>query len=134
MRRTTAMKTRIVKYSVNLSKLPPLTGQQRAEMAALAALAALAATTDKVVVKSDIPKLTDVFWKSAVRNPFYKATLTVHQRRNTGQGHKQCQYCLRQRYQSMVRIKSRSLRIFGIHYKRIGRYLSAAGALQGVGQ
>jgi uncharacterized protein (DUF4415 family) len=62
------MKTRTVKHIVDLSKLPPLTAKQRAELAALAAM------PDKAIDKSNIPKLTDAFWKSAVRNPFYKAT------------------------------------------------------------
>jgi uncharacterized protein (DUF4415 family) len=62
------MKTRTVKHTVGLSKLPPLTAKQRAELAALVAM------PDKAIDKSDIPKLTDAFWKNAVRNPFYKAT------------------------------------------------------------
>lgn len=62
------MKTRTVKHTLDLGKLPPLTAQQRAELAALAAM------PDKGIDKRDIPKLTDAFWKGAVRNPFYKAT------------------------------------------------------------
>lgn len=55
-----------VKYEVDLAKLPPLTGSQKAELKALAAM------PDSQIDHSDIPPLTDAFWKNAVRNPFYK--------------------------------------------------------------
>jgi uncharacterized protein (DUF4415 family) len=48
--------------------MPALTAKQRAEVAALTT------QTDKQINKSDIAKLGSDFWKSAVRNPFYKAT------------------------------------------------------------
>lgn len=55
-----------VKYEVDLANLPPLTGGQKAELKALAAM------PDSQIDHSDIPPLTDAFWKNAVRNPFYK--------------------------------------------------------------
>ena len=51
-----------------------LTPMQRRE------LAALAARPEQRINTSDIPPLTEAFWKSAVRNPFYrpvKASTTV---------------------------------------------------------
>jgi uncharacterized protein (DUF4415 family) len=51
-------------------KLPQLTAERRAELEALAKM------PDKHIDYSDIPQLTDDFWKNAVRNPFYKATKT----------------------------------------------------------
>lgn len=35
-------------------------------------LAKLAAEPDRAIDLSDIPELTDEFWKNAVRNPFYR--------------------------------------------------------------
>ncbi|WP_375693282.1 MULTISPECIES: hypothetical protein [unclassified Bartonella] len=32
---------------------------------------------DSAIDHSDIPSLNDVFWKNAVRNPFYKPPKTV---------------------------------------------------------
>jgi uncharacterized protein (DUF4415 family) len=52
----------------------PLTPQQRRD------IAALAAKPDSEIDFSDIPRLTDDFFKNAVRNPFYrpvKRQLTV---------------------------------------------------------
>ena len=43
-----------------------LTAAQRRELAALAAL------PDDKIDHSDIPPLTEKFWKNAVRNPFYR--------------------------------------------------------------
>lgn len=43
-----------------------LTASQRRELAALAAL------PDDKINYSDIPPLTEKFWKNAVRNPFYR--------------------------------------------------------------
>lgn len=62
------MKTRSVKYQLDLQDLPALTAKQRKEVAALAA------QTDQQIDNSDIAPLSKDFWKSAVRNPFYKAT------------------------------------------------------------
>jgi uncharacterized protein (DUF4415 family)/uncharacterized DUF497 family protein len=63
-----AMKTRSVKYQLDLQNLPALTAKQRAE------IAALAAQTDQKIDKSDIASLGKDFWKNAASNPFYKAT------------------------------------------------------------
>lgn len=41
-----------------------------------AELKALAARTDDEIDTSDIPPLTEAFWKQAVRNPFYKPVKT----------------------------------------------------------
>ncbi len=64
------MKRQMVRYTVDLENLPPLSKDQEAE------LAALAARTESEIDYSDIPELTDKFWKNAVRNPFYKPTKT----------------------------------------------------------
>lgn len=58
--------SKTVKYEVDLTNLPPLTVAQKAELKALAAL------PDNQIDYSDIPPLTDEFWKHAVKNPFYK--------------------------------------------------------------
>jgi uncharacterized protein (DUF4415 family) len=62
------MKTRSVKYQLDPQNLPALTAKQRAE------IAALSAQTDQQIDKSDIAPLNKDFWKSAVSNPFCKAT------------------------------------------------------------
>ncbi len=62
------MKTRIVRRKVDLKNPPPLTAAQRAR------LDALGKAPDSKIDYSDIPPLTDEFWKNAVRNPFYKPT------------------------------------------------------------
>ena len=64
------MKTKMVRYEVDLANLPPLTAKQKAE------LEALAARPDSEIDFSDIPPLPDDFGKNAVRNPFYKPTKT----------------------------------------------------------
>lgn len=50
--------------------MPPLTETQKAEVKALSEM------PDKEIYFSDIPKLTDEFWKNAVQNPFYRPTKT----------------------------------------------------------
>lgn len=62
------MKKRSVKYQLDPQNPPALTAKQRKE------IAALATQTDEQIDKSDIAALGNDFWKSAVRNPFYKAT------------------------------------------------------------
>jgi uncharacterized protein (DUF4415 family) len=57
---------KITKFQVDLGGLPPLTQEQKRE------LAALSAVPDSQIDVSDIPQLTDDFWKKAVKNPFYK--------------------------------------------------------------
>ena len=64
------MKTQMVRYTVDLDNLPPLTADQKAE------IAALAARPESEINYSDIPELTDEFFKNAIRNPFYKPTKT----------------------------------------------------------
>jgi len=59
---------------VKRTTLSPLTAKQRREVAALALL------PDDKIDYSDIPPLKAIFWKNAVRNPFYrpvKQQLTV---------------------------------------------------------
>jgi hypothetical protein len=54
-----------VKYEMDLTNPPPLTHTQKAE------LLALANRPDSEIDYSDIPPLTEEFWKNAVRgNPF----------------------------------------------------------------
>jgi uncharacterized protein (DUF4415 family) len=60
--------SKTVNYEADLANLPPLTAAQQAELKALAAL------PDSEIDYSDIPPLTDEFWKHAVKNPFYKPT------------------------------------------------------------
>jgi uncharacterized protein (DUF4415 family) len=63
-----------MKKSVRRTTSSPLTAKQRREVAALAS------RPDDKIDYSDIPPLTDRFWKHAVRNPFYrpvKLQLTV---------------------------------------------------------
>ena len=59
---------KIVHYEVDLSNPPPLAEQQQAELKALSEM------SNESIDFSDIPLLTDGFWKNAVRNPFYKHT------------------------------------------------------------
>jgi hypothetical protein len=56
----------MVTYTVNLANLPPLTDQQKAE------LAALATRPDELIDYSDIAPSGDDFWKNAVRHTFFK--------------------------------------------------------------
>jgi uncharacterized protein (DUF4415 family) len=55
-----------VSYALDTERSVPLTPAQTAELAALAAL------PDAQIDTSDIPPLTEAFWKNAVRNPFYR--------------------------------------------------------------
>jgi hypothetical protein len=55
-----------MKKNVKRNSLGPLTPNQRHQ------LAALAAKPDAQIDYSDIPPLSDSFWKNAVRNPFYQ--------------------------------------------------------------
>lgn len=63
------MNKQIAQYALELGNLPPLNEQQQAEIEALK-------SQDSAIDYSDIPPLDDDFWKSAVRNPFYKPTKT----------------------------------------------------------
>ena len=62
------MKTKTVRREIDLHHLPPLTDEQRARLSLLAKI------PDSAIDYSDIPPLEDEFWKSAIRNPFYKPT------------------------------------------------------------
>ena len=64
------MSKKSVKHEVDLSKLPPLTEKQKAELAALAERA------DKDIDYIDVPPLSADFWKNAERGKFYKPTKT----------------------------------------------------------
>ena len=65
------MSKKTVKYELDLANPPPLTARQKAQVAALRT------RSDSEIDTSDIPPLTKEFWKSAVRNPFYKPTKTA---------------------------------------------------------
>lgn len=62
--------SKIVRYEIDFQNPPPLTEEQKAELKALSEM------PDETIDYSDIPPLTDEFWKNAVRNPFYKPTKT----------------------------------------------------------
>lgn len=62
--------SKTIRYELELSRLPPLTEEQRAELKALAEM------PDSTIDYSDIPPLDEAFWKNAVQNPFYKPTKT----------------------------------------------------------
>jgi uncharacterized protein (DUF4415 family) len=64
------MSKKLVKRSVNLANQPSLTKKQKAE------LAALAARPDSEIDFSDIPGLTEDFWKNAVRGKYYRPIKT----------------------------------------------------------
>jgi uncharacterized protein (DUF4415 family) len=62
--------SKTVQHTFDPHNLPPLTNAQVAELKALSDMA------DSEIDLSDIPPLNEAFWKSAVRNPFYKPTKT----------------------------------------------------------
>jgi uncharacterized protein (DUF4415 family) len=64
------MNKKVDKVVIALDDLPPLTEAQKAE------LAALAARPDEEIDYSDIPPLTEEFWKNGVRGKFYRPTKT----------------------------------------------------------
>ena len=59
------MSKRPVRHVIDLANPPPLTTRQKAQLKALKAMPASDIDT------SDIPPLTDVFWRRARRNPLY---------------------------------------------------------------
>jgi|ERR1700735_2109655 uncharacterized protein (DUF4415 family) len=65
------MSRKTVKSTVDPANPAPLTAELEAELTALQAM------PDEDIDTSDIPPLTDAFWKNAVRNPFYKPTKTA---------------------------------------------------------
>ncbi|WP_040850308.1 BrnA antitoxin family protein [Nitrospirillum viridazoti] len=62
------MNTKTVR--MRMADLPPLTEEEKAQ------LQALAERPDSEIDTSDIPELTEEFWKNAVRGRFYKPTKT----------------------------------------------------------
>ncbi len=64
------MSKTLVKRTVDLTNMPPLTDEQKAE------IAALAAQPDTAIDTSDLPVMPEGFWKNAVRGRFYKPTKT----------------------------------------------------------
>ncbi len=64
------MKKQIAQYELDLNNPPPLTKKQQAEIDALMSM------SDDAIDYSDIPPLSDEFWKKAMRNPVYKPTKT----------------------------------------------------------
>lgn len=64
------MKKRLVRHDVDLANLPPLTDAQKID------LANLSDRTDSDIDYSDIPAVTEDFWKNAVVGRFYKPTKT----------------------------------------------------------
>jgi uncharacterized protein (DUF4415 family) len=69
-KKSDAMSKKFVKRAVDLADLPSLTRRQKAD------LAALATRPDSEINLSDIPPLTEDFWKNAVRGKYYKPTKT----------------------------------------------------------
>ena len=64
------MSKKLVERTINPANPRKLSRRQTAELAALAARA------DSGIDYSDIPPLTDEFWKNAVRDKFYKPLKT----------------------------------------------------------
>ncbi len=60
----------MVRVTVDLADLPPLTPEQKAELVALAAM------PDESIDYSDAPQLPDSAWDNAVRGKFYRPTKT----------------------------------------------------------
>ncbi len=65
------MSRKVVRSDFDPSNPPPPTEAQTAELAALAAM------PDEAIDYSDIPPLTEDFWKNAVRGRFYRPTKTA---------------------------------------------------------
>jgi uncharacterized protein (DUF4415 family) len=57
---------KIVTYEFDPENPPPLTEAQKAE------IAALKARPESEIDTSDIPELTEKFWRNAVRNPYFR--------------------------------------------------------------
>lgn len=65
------MTKKTVKYQLDPASLPPLTAQQKAELAALSTM------PDGQIDTSDIAPLTEDFWKNSTRNPFYQTRINA---------------------------------------------------------
>jgi uncharacterized protein (DUF4415 family) len=63
-----AAKETFVRVEIDLENPRPLTAKQKAEIEALRNV------RDEDIDLSDIPELTEKFWRNAVRNPFYRPT------------------------------------------------------------
>ena len=59
-----------VKFTLDAANPQPLTEAQQAEMTALSTMA------EQEIDLTDIPELSDAFWKNAVQNPYYRPTKT----------------------------------------------------------
>jgi uncharacterized protein (DUF4415 family) len=57
---------KIARYEFDPANPPPLTEAQKAE------IAALKSRSEADVDTTDIPELTEEFWRNAVRNPYFK--------------------------------------------------------------
>lgn len=64
------MKSGTVKFEVDVENSAALTAEQRAETEAIAA------RLESAIDYSEISPVDDSFWKSAMRNPYYKPTKT----------------------------------------------------------
>lgn len=62
------MPKRTVQLVVDPTRMPRLTGAQRAELAALRTM------PDATIDTSDIPSLDDALWARPAQHPFYRAT------------------------------------------------------------
>lgn len=62
--------SKIVRYKVDLSNPPPLTAEQQVELQAFAEM------PKPSIEDSDIPWLTNMFWKNAASNRFYRPNKT----------------------------------------------------------
>jgi len=62
------MNKKSVKYVIDLNNHPIMSNEKAQSLKNLALL------PDSEIDYSDIPPLTEEFWKQAVRNPFYKPT------------------------------------------------------------
>lgn len=65
------MSRKLARRDVDLANLPPLSAKRKAS------LATLATRPDSEIDYSDLPPLTEEFWKNAVRGRFYKPTKTA---------------------------------------------------------
>jgi hypothetical protein len=72
------MKTKMVRYTIDLANPPALTAAQKAELKALADM------PDSEINYSGIPSLTEKFWQNAVRDrPHLRAKPRRHRPRKT---------------------------------------------------
>lgn len=60
------MSGKFVRYSIDPANPPPLTEEQKAELAALKAM------PESEIDYSDIPPLDEKFWRNGIRNPYFR--------------------------------------------------------------